>query len=110
MPDMGSLQVDLDALKRQARVLKALASEPRLRIISRLEKGPQCVCELTELLGSDQSTVSRHIGVLRAAGLVAGRRSGQHIYYRLVAPSVLPLLECAVRVTEEREASSEPRE
>ncbi|MBD3366864.1 MAG: metalloregulator ArsR/SmtB family transcription factor [Candidatus Eisenbacteria bacterium] len=91
---------------RDARVLKALASEPRLRIVERLSRGPECVCELTELLGSDQSTVSRHLGVLRSVGIVAGRREGQHVYYRLLTPCVLSFLGCAALV--EREGASSP--
>jgi ArsR family transcriptional regulator len=94
--------------RREARVLKALASEPRLRIVERLARGPECVCELTELLGSDQSTVSRHLSVLRSAGIVGGRRDGQHVFYRLLTPCVLSFLDCASSVLREGATPSEP--
>ncbi len=94
--------------RQDAGVLKALASEPRLKIVARLARGPECVCELAELLGSDQSTVSRHLGVLRAAGIIDGRRDGQHVFYRLSAPCVLSFLECAARVRQEGASTSEP--
>ena len=96
--------------RRDARVLKALASEPRLRIIERLSRGPECVCELTELLGSDQSTVSRHLGVLRSAGIVQGRREGQHVYYRLLTPCVLSFLDCAALIQREGASSADDQE
>jgi ArsR family transcriptional regulator len=91
---------------RQAAILKALGSEPRLRIIERLAVGPQCVCQLTELLGVDQSTVSRHLGVLRSAGIVEGTRRGQHVDYRLLTPCVLSFLECAAAVEQEGDERS----
>jgi len=99
-----------DDLKREARVLRALASESRLRIIRRLAEGECCVCDLVELIGADQSTVSKHLAVLRDNGIVDGDRRGQHVYYRLLTPCVLSFLSCAATVLEEREASRESRE
>lgn len=64
-------------------VAKSLADESRLRIIVALEGRELCVCQLTELLGLAPSTVSRHIAVLRQAGLLAGRKHGKWVFYRL---------------------------
>lgn len=80
---------------RDARVLRALANESRLRIIERLGSAEACVCELTEMLELDQSTVSKHLTVLKSADIVTGVRRGNHIYYRLLAPCVLSFLDCA---------------
>jgi ArsR family transcriptional regulator len=99
-----------DDLKKEARVLRALASESRLRIIRRLAEGECCVCDLVELVGADQSTVSKHLAVLRDNGIVEGDRRGQHVYYRLLTPCVLSFLSCATTVLEERRASGESRE
>lgn len=60
--------------KQQARVLKALANESRLMIIDRLNEVECSVGELTELVGSDLSTVSKHLALLRANGIVEDRR------------------------------------
>ncbi len=66
----------------RARVAKAMAHPSRLLILDALSSREMCVCELTELVGVDQSTVSKHLAVLRNAGLVADRREGVMTYYR----------------------------
>ena len=90
----------------EASILKALAHESRLRIVHRLSKGECCVCELVELVGSDQSTVSRHLARLRAAGIVASERHGKHVHYRLLTPCVLSFLSCAAQVADEGETGA----
>lgn len=97
-------------LKQEARVLRALASEPRLRIIRRLAQGECCVCDLVDLIGGDQSTVSKHLALLRDTGIVEGDRRGQHVYYRLLTPCVLSFLSCATAVLRERREAHEPQE
>jgi DNA-binding transcriptional ArsR family regulator len=91
------------AYRRQARILKALASESRLAIVHRLSAGESCVCDLVTLVGTDQSTVSKHLAVLRDAGIVDAERRGQHSFYRLVAPCVVNFLTCAEDVLKRRE-------
>lgn len=91
-----------EVYKRQARVLKALAHPSRLMIVDRLGRGECTVGELTELIGSDQSTVSKHLAVLRVHGIVEDRREGQNVYYRLLTPCVLDFFSCARRVLQER--------
>lgn len=88
--------------KQQARVLKAMANESRLMIIDRLGKGESSVGELTELVGSDQSTVSKHLAVLRSHGIVEDRREGNVVYYRLMTPCVLNFFSCASQVIKDR--------
>lgn len=88
--------------KGQARMLKALANEARLRIIDHLGKGECSAGELTDLVGLDQSTVSKHLAVLRAAGVVDGRREGNSVIYELLTPCVLDFFRCAGDVLEER--------
>ena len=66
-----------------AAIAKALASPTRLRILKMLEQGELCVCHLTDALGLAQPTVSKHMRVLQAVGLVQRRRAGQWAYYRL---------------------------
>jgi DNA-binding transcriptional ArsR family regulator len=88
--------------KQQARVLKALAHESRLLIIDRLSKGECSVGELTTLVGSDQSTVSKHLAVLRAHDIVEDRRAGNVVYYTLLTPCVCKFFACATQVIKER--------
>lgn len=64
-------------------IFKALSEPIRLRIMVMLTSGELCVCDLTELLGLPQSTVSRHMSRLKAVGLVADRRAGKWVHYYL---------------------------
>jgi DNA-binding transcriptional ArsR family regulator len=91
-----------DRYKEQARVLKALANETRLRIIERLGKGECNVGEMVKVLGADQSTVSKHLAVLRSVGVVEDERHGTTVQYRLVTPCVINFLSCASQVLKER--------
>jgi len=67
-----------------SRLFKALGDETRLRIVALLCHGELCVCHLQEALGLSQPAVSRHLAVLRAAGVVADRRERKWVYYRLL--------------------------
>src|SRR5262245_19273656 len=78
MPSAASLDV-----RGAARLFKALSDETRLRIVALLAHGELCVCHVEEALGLSQPTASRHLGVLRTAGVVDSRRDGSWVYYRL---------------------------
>jgi DNA-binding transcriptional ArsR family regulator len=91
-----------DVFKEQAQVLKALANPSRLKIVDRLSHGEASVGQLTELVGNDVSTVSRHLSVLRAHGIVDDRRAGNVVYYRLLTPCVCNFFACATQVLKER--------
>ena len=75
-----------------ARLLKALSNEKRLMILCRLGDGECAVSELMPLLGLSQSALSQHLAVLRDEGLVAGRREGVSILYRIAEPAALKLI------------------
>lgn len=87
-------------LEARARVLKAMAHPSRLLIIEELEKTERCVCELTEMIGADISTVSKHLSVLRQAGIVADDKRGNQVYYRLRIPCMLKFFDCVESVLE----------
>ena len=78
----------------QALTLKAMAHPTRLLILNSLKKKETCVCELRDLVGDDISTVSKHLLVLKNAGLVAARREGNWLHYRLTCPCVLDFAGC----------------
>lgn len=80
--------------QQRAKVLKAMAHPSRLQLLDELSRGERCVCELQRLVGTDLSTVSKHLAVLRAAGLVQDERHGMEVHYRLRVPCVLGFLEC----------------
>lgn len=75
---------DKRAMRETASLFKALSDETRLRTVTLLTHGELCVCDIMEVLGLPQSTVSRHLSTLRQAGLVEGRRQGVWNFYRLV--------------------------
>ncbi|HEX6790452.1 MAG TPA: metalloregulator ArsR/SmtB family transcription factor [Candidatus Krumholzibacteria bacterium] len=87
--------------RAQARVLKALANESRLMIVDRLSRGECSAGELTRLVGSDQTTVSKHLAVLRAHGIVEDRREGSVVVYRLLTPCIMNFFSCASQVLKE---------
>lgn len=88
--------------RAQARLMKALANEARLRIVDRLRRGECSAGALTRLVGLDQSTVSKHLAVLRAHGIVDDRREGSVVYYRLAMPCVTSFFSCAARAVRDR--------
>jgi ArsR family transcriptional regulator len=82
----------------RANVMKALAHPSRLFIVDQLAQGERCVCDLTDLVGADTSTVSKHLSVLKNAGLVEADKRGTQMYYRLTAPCVLNFFDCVEAV------------
>jgi DNA-binding transcriptional ArsR family regulator len=99
-------------LEARARILKALAHPSRLLIVEELARGERCVCELTEKVGADISTVSKHLSLLKAAGIVRDEKRGNQVWYELRCPCVLGFFDCVGAVIqslaeEEREAVRE---
>src|SRR5437762_8816065 len=72
-------------VRPMARLFKALGDETRLRVVALLSHGELCVCHVEAALALPQPTISRHLGVLRAAGVVETRRDGSWVYYKLAA-------------------------
>jgi len=81
----------------KAEIAKALAHPTRLFIIDRLRKRDICVCEFVEFIDADQSTVSKHLAVLRSAGIVSTAKDGNKVFYHLEMPCVTNFFECAAR-------------
>jgi ArsR family transcriptional regulator, arsenate/arsenite/antimonite-responsive transcriptional repressor len=79
-----------------SRLFKALADETRLRIVVLLSHGELCVCHLEEALALPQPNISRHLAILRSAGVVESRREGSWIYYKL-APQTDPQCQRQLR-------------
>ena len=84
----------------RARIMKAMAHPTRLFIIDELSRNERCVCDLTDMIGADISTVSKHLSVLKNAGLVEDERKGTQIFYRLKTPCILNFFGCIESVLE----------
>ena len=79
-------------------VFKALGNPGRLTLVRTLAGGERCVCDLVHAVGLGWSTTSRHLDVLRAAGVVASEKRGQKVFYRLETPCILRALDCSLDV------------
>ena len=82
----------------RAHIIKALAHPVRLFFVEELSRQERCVCELTEMVGFDISTVSNHLSVLKNAGLVVDDKRGNQVYYSLRAPCILNFFGCVEAV------------
>lgn len=79
----------------RAKIMKAMAHPTRLFIVDELATaGERCVCELTEMVGADMSTVSRHLAVLKEAGIIQDDKRGSMVYYRLRVKCVPGFFDC----------------
>lgn len=78
----------------RARIIKALGHPTRLFMVDELSKRERCVCELTEMVGADISTVSKHLSVLKTAGIVIDEKRGTQVFYSLRVPCVLRFFDC----------------
>ncbi len=88
------------SLVSRARVFKALAHPSRLFILEQLTDRERCVCELTDMIGADMSTVSKHLSVLKSAGVIQDEKRGLQVYYSLKMPCILRFFECVGEVLE----------
>lgn len=78
----------------RATVFKALGHRDRLRIVDELVKEERCVCDLVKTVGSSWPTVSRHLSVLKAAGVITDEKRGLRVFYRLALPCVKSFSDC----------------
>jgi len=82
----------------KANVLKALAHPTRLWMAEMLSEGERCVCELADKVDADMSTISKHLSVLKQAGIVEDDKRGKQVYYKLKVPCVLNFMHCVEEV------------
>ena len=99
--------VDRELLREEAQIAKALAHESRLVIVDALKDGDMCVHDLTQLVGADQSTVSKHLSILKNVGIVDYRKESKKVFYHLRTRSVMSFFHCAVDVIRSRSPARE---
>jgi ArsR family transcriptional regulator len=78
----------------RAKIIKAMAHPSRLFIIEELSRHECCVGKLTIMIGADASTVSKHLSVLKNAGLVTDEKRGNSIFYHLRVPCIMDFMGC----------------
>ena len=89
-------------MRERAEIFKALGHPARLAMVVALGRKERCVCELQELVGSDLSTVSKHLTVLRSVGLVESDKRGKQVFYKLNMPCTLGFVDCVDKALSER--------
>jgi len=92
----------MDAYDHQAELLKALAHPVRLQILDILRDGEQCVCHIEAVLRLRQAYISQQLTTLRKAGLVADRKDGLRVYYRITDRAVFRVLDPARSIVEQQ--------
>jgi ArsR family transcriptional regulator, arsenate/arsenite/antimonite-responsive transcriptional repressor len=100
------------ALDQLEATFKALADTTRLRILALLGNNEVCVCHIHDSLGLPQPTISRHLGYLRRSGLVAARRDGVWMHYRVsssLSPVVQKVVNAAIAALTEVSTTSQDR-
>jgi DNA-binding transcriptional ArsR family regulator len=83
-----------ERLKLKAEVFKAMGHPLRLGVIEFLRDGEKCVCDIVEHLGTGISNISKHLSVLKKAGIVTDRRDGLKMMYSLTMPCALEFARC----------------
>ena len=91
---MSQKLIDVRVLEAAAEVIKMLGHPMRLRIVELLEKREKSVSELTAALRVEQAIVSQQLVKMRSKGIVAARRSGVNVFYRVDNPRVFKILDC----------------
>jgi ArsR family transcriptional regulator len=94
----------MDTLQVSAELFKTLAHPERLRLLIALRDGEECVCHLTALLHKRQAYVSQQLMYLRSAGLIADRKEGLRVYYRVTNPQVFQVLDALGEMTGHKNA------
>lgn len=84
----------LKKYKKRSEIIKALAHPTRLFIVDFLSDGEKCVCEIVEQVGVDISTISKHLSVMKNAGLVEDEKRGLNVFYKMTCPCILNLFSC----------------
>lgn len=88
--------------KAKANVYKALGHPTRLWIVEELSKGERCVCEFVKEIDADFSTISKHLNLLKQAGIVEDEKRGLNVYYKLKVPCIMNSMSCVHAVLESK--------
>lgn len=101
---LQKLEIEIDMLHN--RICQVLAAPIRILILYRLKEKPLCVNELADVMQLPQSTISRHLGILKEKNLVKTKRDGTAIYYKLEEPRIIEVLAVMREIVASQLASS----
>lgn len=82
----------------RAQIIKAIAHPTRLFIVDELSRKERCVAELTDMVGADMSTISKHLAILKSTGIVSAEKRGSQMYYTLRVPCIMNFFGCVESV------------
>ena len=99
------MNTNCEEYRNKAQIMKALAHPTRLFLVHELSKGERCVYELTDMIGNDVSTVSKHLSVLKSSGIVSDEKRGNQVFYSLQCPCVLNFFSCIESVLQQSKIS-----
>ena len=91
---MNNIDSEMQKFRIRAEVVKAMAHPTRLFLMNKLAEKRYCVNELHNMIGGDLSTVSKHLTVLRKAGILIDSKEGTQVYYTLKVPCIMNFMEC----------------
>lgn len=89
-------------IEAKAAVLKALGHPTRLWMVEQLAEGEKCVCKFADAIDADFSTVSKHLSVLKQAGIVEDDKRGKQVFYSLKVPCVMNFMNCVEEVIKQK--------
>ena len=93
--------------EKQAEIAKAIGHPLRIAIVAFLKDGEQCVCDISEHIGSERSNVSRHLSMMVRAGILDYRKDGLKVFYRLKTPCILDFFSCVTGVLRQQAKENE---
>ena len=95
-------QSDRRRYEMRANVLKALSHPVRLQVVDALREGERCVCELAEAVQAERTGISKHLAILKQAGILQDRKDGLKVFYSLACPCALDFFACVEGVLKNR--------
>jgi len=87
-----------EIVEKRAEILKAIAQPTRLKILELLRDGERCVCEMLPVLKEEQANISKHLSLLRQAGIVDARKEGVWSYYKIRNREVFEIIDKADKI------------
>jgi ArsR family transcriptional regulator, arsenate/arsenite/antimonite-responsive transcriptional repressor len=89
-------------VESKAFIMQALSQPARIKILEMLRNSEECVCNIWPTLNESQSNISRHLAILRSAGLVEGRHKGINVYYKVSDKRIFDIIDIAGLITLKR--------
>ena len=97
----------MQLFEKQAAIAKAIAHPMRVAVLEFVKSGEQCVCDIAASVGSERSNLSKHLSIMVNAGVLASRKDGLKVMYRIKTPCVLKFLDCIKECLKEQAAEQQ---